>query len=390
MKKQGQATGASALIVIIALLIILYILFVPPEVREELLEDKEAGEVEEEEFNESRIILFEHPGRLEEAGDLENKQSLPSIYLTSIYENQLIERQQIIYLKNSWFTEKAETLEFDFPEPDLTKNNLLSFNVNQYEGRLIINLNDNLIYNKEIDQPSIEPIELPSKYLNEGENIIEFRVSGVGARFWASNEYVLEQVKITSDVKDISAQTANTTFLITTTELLKMEKAKLTYYPDCIPGQVNPLDIYVNSRLLVSTIPDCGSLHRKEFLPDRFVTGENELVFKTTKGSYLIRDLSITTYMREPTYPTYYFELSNAQMEEIERQGLNMSLKFLTTVFKNLEVSVNGAAIYIDTKEKTYEDDISNLVREGTNAIKITPLSSGIDILDFKVMINED
>jgi len=391
MNKKAQATGASALIAIITLLIVLYILFVPPEIREELLEDRVPAEVPpEEEFNESRVILFEHPGRLEEIEDLESRQSLPSVYLTSIYESKLIEQENIVQIRSGWFREKAEELEFIFPNPELTKNTLLSFNVNKYEERLIINLNDNLIYNNEIEQPSIPPIILPIKYLKEGTNMLEFRVSGVGGRFWATNEYVLEQVKITSDVKDISAQQAKTSFLITTNELINMEKMKLTYYPDCSPGTVNPLDIFLNGRLLVSSIPDCGSLHRKEFLPDRLVTGENELVFKTTKGSYLMRDVSLTSYMKEPTFPTYYFEFDEDQMEEIDRVGLNMSFKFLTTAFKNLEISVNGASIYIDTREKLYDEDISDLVREGTNAIKITPLSSGIDILDFKVMINED
>ncbi|MBW2995246.1 hypothetical protein KY312_02750 [Candidatus Woesearchaeota archaeon] len=387
--KRAQATGASALVAIIMILIIMYILFLPPESREELLEDKEAEE-EEEVFNESRVILFEHPGRLDEVDELENKQSLPSVYLSSIYENKLLEQENTIYIWNKWFSEKPFTLEFDFPAVENTKNTLLSFNVNQFKGRLIVNLNEKLVYNNEISQPSIAPIVLPAKHLKQGRNKLEFRVSGVGGKFWATNEYTLTQAKVTSDVKDISAQQAQTTFLITTSELLNMQKAKLTYYPDCSPGQVNPLDIYLNNRLLVSSIPDCGSLHRKEFLPDRLITGENELIFKTTKGSYLMRDVSITTYMEEPSYPTYYFELDDNQMEEIEDEGLNMTFKFLTTVFKNLEVSVNGRTIFIDTRDKTHEEDISDLVREGTNAIKITPLSSGIDILDFRVMINED
>lgn len=390
MRKNGQATGASALIVIIALLIILYILFVPPEIREQILEGNKTAEGGGLEANESRVILFEHPGTLEEIDRLENKQSLQSIYLTSVYESKLIEQEPVLQVRSSFLSEAPKTIEFDFPNPDLTKNTLLSFNANKYAGRLIIQLNDKLVYSNEIKQPSVAPIELPSKYLQEGLNKLVFRVSGVGIMFWATNEYILEQVKVTSDVKDTEAQQAQTTFLITTNELLNMQKAKLTYYPDCTRAQVNPLDIYLNGRLLVSSIPDCGSLHRKEFLPDRLITGENEILFKTTKGSYLLRDLSITTYTEAPTYPTYYFELDEKQMEEIDAEGLNMSFKFLTRAFKNLEVSVNGASIYIDTSEKEYEEDISDLVREGTNAIKITPLSSGIDILDFEVFIPED
>jgi hypothetical protein len=391
MLKRGQATGASALIAIMTILIILYILFVPPDVREQILEDEYDGVVDEEdeEYNKSRLILSEHPGRIEEIDDLEVKQSLPAVYLTSIYESKLIEQQNTIYLKNAWFSEKAEVLEFDFPNPELTKNTLLSFNVNQYEGRLVISLNEKLIYNNEIDQPSVAPVVLPDKYLKEGKNELEFRVSGVGARFWASNEYTLTEIKITSDVKDVEAQQAQTVFLITTKELLNMEKAKLTYYPDCSPGEVNPLDIYINNRLIVSSIPDCGSLHRKEFLPDRLITGENEILFKTTKGSYLIRDVSFTAYLEEPSLPTYYFELDEDEIDEIENEGLNMSMRFLSSGFKNLEISINGISLFVDTREKTYHDDISDLVREGTNAIKITPLSSGIDILDFKVVIND-
>ncbi|MBW3012058.1 cellulose biosynthesis cyclic di-GMP-binding regulatory protein BcsB [Candidatus Woesearchaeota archaeon] len=390
MKKRAQASGAGAatLVAIIAGLIVLYILFVPPETREKILEGDYGDSLEEEEEaaeNITRLIVLEHPGALTEVEDLKIKDSLPSVYLASVYETQAVDTKNTVYVRNSLFNEQLDTFDFEL-DSENTKNAILSFNVKKAEGRLVIKLNGNVIFNSEITQPSIEPIPLPAKYL-EDFNTLEFRVSG---SFFGANEYMLDKAKVTADIKDVGAQSAVTTFLVTTDELLNMDKVTLTYYPDCSPGEVNPLDITLNGRLLVSSIPDCGSLHKKEFLPDRLVTGENELVFKTTKGSYLMRDLSVTKYLEEPSYPSYYFELDKEQLKEINKTSLNMSFKFLTADFKNLEVSVNGATVFIDTKEKVYSEEISSLVRKGTNAIKITPKSSGIDILDFKVAIVEE
>jgi hypothetical protein len=391
--KKAQASGASALVAVMLILVVLYILFVPPDLREEILGENwtETGthNGDNTEFNASRVIVYEHPGRIEEISKLEIKQSLPSVYLTSVYENKLIDQENSVYVKSAWFGEQAAKVEFPFPAPNLTKNTILSFNVNKYGGRLLIYLNQKLIYNNEITQPSPAPITIPGKYLQEGNNEFEFRVSGVGLAFWSANEYSLAQVKLTADVKDTSKQVAETSFLVTTSELINMEKMTMTYYPDCSPGKVNPLEISLNDRLLVSSIPDCGALHKKEFLPERLVTGENAIVFRSTSGSYLMRDIAVISKLKAPTYPAYYFELSKDQMKEIKRTGLNMSMKFLSTEFKNLEISVNGGKVFIDTDKKSYFEDISDLVREGTNAIKITPLSPGIDILDFKVMIDE-
>lgn len=391
MKKRAQAsTGPSpaALVAIIAALIVLYILFVPPETRRAILEGNvtEGGNTIEEQGKENltRVILFEHPGQLTEVEKTTIKDSLPSVYLTSVYETKTVDTKNTVYVRNSLFSEQTDTFDFDI-DPENSKNVILSFNINKAKGRLLITLNDHIVYNSEITQPSIEPIPLPNKYLKD-KNTLLFRVSN---KIFGANEYSLEKAKVTADIKDITAQQASTTFLVTTDELLNMDKVSLTYYPDCSPGQVNPLDIVLNGGVLVSTIPDCGSLQKKEFLPNRLVTGENSLVFKTTKGSYLMRDIAINKYLKEPSYPSYYFELSRDQMEELNSTGLNMSLRFVGTNFRNIEVSVNSAIVYINTKEKTYSEDIATLVREGTNAIKITPKSSDIDILDFKVEINK-
>ncbi len=390
MRKRAQATGtsAAALVIIIAILIVLYILFVPPETRQLILEGNitEEGTIEEPSAHDNltRMIIFEHPGKLTEVEKTTIKDSLPSVYLTSVFETKTVDTKTTVYVKNSLFSEQTDTFDFDL-DAENSKNVILSFNIKKAVGRLIIKLNGNVVYNNEITQPSIEPIPLPNKYLKD-KNTLEFRVSD---KFFGSNEYSLEKAKVTADIKDVSAQQATTTFLITTDELLNMDKVSLVYYPDCSPGEVNPLDITLNGGLLVSSIPDCGSLHKKEFLPNRLMTGENIIVFKTTKGSYLMRDISINKYLKAPSYPSYYFEFSKDQIDEINDNGLNMSFKFVGTAFKNVEVSVNSAIVYVDTKDRTYSEDIRTLVREGTNAIKITPKSSDIDILDFKVEILE-
>ena len=73
-KRNGQSgSGAATLVAVIALLIVLYILFLPPDVRKDLLEEESDGPGGTG-TGSGRVVtnlLTDHPGRLEQIDKLE-------------------------------------------------------------------------------------------------------------------------------------------------------------------------------------------------------------------------------------------------------------------------------------------------------------------------------
>ena len=86
-KKRGQSSGAGAagLVAVIAGLIVLYILFLEPSEREELLDtDSDGNKISDRDSEEAEIIkilLDEEPGRLDYLKDDEFEINIPSFNL---------------------------------------------------------------------------------------------------------------------------------------------------------------------------------------------------------------------------------------------------------------------------------------------------------------------
>ena len=78
---------------------------------------------------------------------------------------------------------------------------VLSFSTPKHEGRLTITLNGVIIHENEVNTASPSPITLPKDLLKQNNNLV-FSVSGPGIEFWKSNEFIIDDMKITADVTD--------------------------------------------------------------------------------------------------------------------------------------------------------------------------------------------
>lgn len=385
MKKAQGAGGAAALVSIIALMIVLYILIIPAEERDLLLNDT-AEEGRTSKTIAEEILVFEHPGLLDYLKETEREHSIPSVNLYTETNAVSLKDIESIYIKNGWFAEKAHTLEFLTDDLENTNNILLSFNIKQTRGRLIIIFNGEELFNSPVALGNIEPLELPKKFLKK-TNLLELSVSGVGAAFWRLNEYNLEEVKVTADVTDVNKRTSENIFIVSSTEKENLDETRLRFLPDCLASEAGKLTININNKEVYSAVPDCGLPSTIPFLPEYIRSGENKITFSAAEGRYFVDYITIKSKLREIAYPLYYFELDEDQMEEINAGDSNVTLKieFVNGDNKRADIIINGHKAYMDTYDSEYERVIDVFVEEGNNYVQIQP-KTVINIVNLKVM----
>ena len=393
-KAQGtNAASATGFIALVVGLIILYVIFLPPEERAELLGENKTVEEEDEgisEGEEESILLLEYPGRLDYLKEKEYEHDISPFYLYKTINAQELDTINPFIIRHGLFDEAKKEVPFRISDLKNTENVLLSFTAKQHKGILTIKLNNVNIFESEITTSNPKPITLKKDYL-EGNNILEFSVSGTGIRFWSTNVYSLDDIKIVGDVADISKQESKNIFFISENEKLNLERAKLRFLPQCKPEDAGKLDVLINYQEVFSGIPDCGGINVYSFSTNVLHKGDNNIVFKTDKGSYLIEQIKVQTSLRELTYPTYYFEVNETAFERIKSGSYDakLALEFVDDKKdKIMNLNINNRMIYVDTDEAKYHKNIGDYVREGNNFIKIEPLSM-LDIVELKVRLEK-
>ncbi|PIN69446.1 hypothetical protein COV93_05520 [Candidatus Woesearchaeota archaeon CG11_big_fil_rev_8_21_14_0_20_43_8] len=392
--KKGQTGGGAASVVaLLAGLLLLYILFLPPDIREELLEgnvtSNSTGSTSTADKND-RIILSESPKRLDYFSENEVEHNIADIRLFSKTSGSKILEKNDIHLKKSWFAEEKKSIDFDVKDLDNVDKVLLSFTASTYDGRVQITLNGNEVFNKEITSSIVDPIKIKTDYLTEGTNTIEFNVADVGFSFWKVNEFQLSTIMITADVTDTSSKDAKTSFRLSDEEYDNLETAKFKYFVDCLSGEEGVLTTTVNGRQIVSAVPECGSTSPPYDVTDYVVKGQNTIEFSIDKGSFSIYHIQVNTELEDPVNPLYYFELSAREYQDIKGPDAQAVLNFTfldNDKWKNAKIVINGHTTYISTREATEGIDLEPYLFAGNNAIEIIPEKT-IDIIKLVVMLD--
>ena len=387
----ANAGSAAVLILIIMIVIILYVLFIPSSEREDLLRGNVTKEKEKKEIKENESVLLEvSPGRLDYISEREYEHTIPSFYLYKTTNAVEIKKINPFIVRNAVFDRKSYNLTFFIKDLENTNNAVLSFQAKRHSGVLAIRLNGNTIFESGITSFNIEPISLPKEFLEE-QNTLEFSVSDVGWRFWSSNEYQLENIRIIGDVTDVSGQESKNVFYVTSIENNNVERAFVKYSPECSPDSAGRLDVFINNQFVFSGIPDCGILNTHEFAPDLLLEGSNNIVFKTDKGSYLIDLIQVKTELKETPYVVYYFEINASQYDDILHDELDVNLTFEFVDeedFKEATLIINGHKTELYTKERIYSKIIDAYVQEDNNALKIIPKET-LDIVTLRVKLED-
>jgi hypothetical protein len=388
-RKGDTGSGAASLVLLIALIVIVYVLAVDPEVRQEILSDPTDSVVEGSRVSVSEGLLLDtQPGNLATLKSNTITRNINGIRIEAKKRNIVPLKDRSVFASAGIFSEDPFQLKFplDFPEnSDLS----LSFNARKREGRLVITLNDNVVFNDEMKGTTPNPINLPREQLREN-NVLEFRVSGPGFAFWRANRYLLEGVSVAGSFVDETELEGSRSFLVLNgNELLNTEKLTLEYSVVCLSEtDQGRLIVKVNENILSDTVPLCGDRVRQDFLPDKLNTGDNKLTFIATSGKYVIEPLKIIFNFKESANTEYVFELSEEAFNNINGTDKTVELlvEFAGDSHKSLTINVNGNPIHIDQAGKSVSENIQAHLRKGKNYVNLEPRSSDITLLSLKVL----
>ncbi|MFH2020807.1 MAG: hypothetical protein ABIJ34_05300 [archaeon] len=397
MQSKGQLTNpnpqsmVALLIFIIGLALVFYIMWLPPADRADLLEQNRTYPGDG--TKDSVIVLItKEPGRLSNIAEDEITRDLPSFNLFTRTDASNLVDLSSVYIKKSLYEEQTRNLTFDISDIENTDNFILSFSASKRNGILTIILNGDIIFSNEVQTPSPSPIRF-SKDLLKDVNTLVFKVSGPGIEFWKSNEFILENVKITADITDKSSQENKQTFVVTQQEKENLQFFDMRFIADCKAINSGPLEIYLNKRLIYSSVPDCGEKIQVPSVDStRIREGENDLLFRTEKGNYLLYSIETKMKLRQPVFPTYFFSLDQEKYDKIKsgEADLNLTLAFPNSIDnKKGVVLINDYIQEIETYEANYNRLINSFIREGNNAIEIRPKVEKIDILELNVIFAE-
>lgn len=383
-KAQG-GLNAAILVAIIAGLIILYIVFLPSAEREKIIQEKPSKSATGEE--QPNVLLKAFPGALSTSGSLEDEKSIPNIFLVETTNAKELEKINPFIVRNGWFDKKTKRTDFSLEDPDNTDNVVVSFTAKKRKGILTIKLNGVTIFENELASNIAEPVSLDSKLLQK-TNSLEFSVSSVGTKFWTTNEYSLENVRIIGDITDISKQESTNIFTLSGSEFASMDRATLKFIPYC--GNVNELgtlDIFINNKKLFSSVPVCDNSYKQSIPKSALNDGENNIVFKTTKGSYSVEQVRISLEFKESAVKTYFFEIDSKTFSQIRNddKDAELSIKFVEDkVNKRAKLDVNGHVETIETDKALFVKNIDTRVSEGNNFVRLEPLED-FEVVELKI-----
>lgn len=412
---RGQsASSAAILVAIIGAIIILYILFLPPGEREQLLFGDEGvpgpggGSYQgggQGVFTQRGplSLLTAVPGTLRQQRFPTEEHDIPSATIFTKIETEEIKHIDSAIVKAGVFSSKDVAVDFQASKQGMT-NYLLSFNVRQTgEGPLRILLNGRLIYERPLAEGTPSPIALPMDYIEDGTNTIRLETDSAGMAFWKANAYVLGNILVSADRIDQSGSVSQQTFSMQERELQSMESAELRFVPECDPRKAGRLTVQLNSRTvqdgqnstmevpntLYTGFVDCGVLFKTDVPREHLRVGENRLLFASQGGQYIVDRIKLIVNLKEQDYPVYYFNLDPELYDSLDlgQGALRMTVRFADfRQEKRGEVVLNGFVQSFQTQEYVYQALIDpGIVVPGPNTIQIIPHVDRLDIAELRV-----
>ncbi|HIH04624.1 TPA: hypothetical protein HA281_01415 [Candidatus Woesearchaeota archaeon] len=386
--RKAQGMGAAALVAIIAGLIFLYILFLPSVDREDLLQsDTEKKSVSAED----RVLLLENVGQLSVGEDLETRKDIPNVFLFETTNAKELARENPFVVRKGWFDTQKKDMMFSLSDLANTENVLLTFNIKSQKGGLTIMLNGHTIFESEVGAGNVEPIKLDKSLLQQ-QNTLTFAASPVGLKFWRTNEYALEAIRVVGDITDKSKQESQNVFTLSNDEYENLKDADLRFIPYC-SGQtrVGALDISVNNRNIFSAVPVCEDPYKQKLPSGILNQGQNTVVFRTSSGSYSVEQIFLDFEYDKTTSKTYFFEVNDTHFNDIvdSKESVVLTLNFVDDdKDKRGVLDVNGHLQSFDQTGRTYSKTINSFLKRGNNYIRIEP-ETELNIIDLRVEVQK-
>jgi hypothetical protein len=377
-QKRGQegADGVYILLILMGLFIVLYVVLLPPADRASLL--NETTSTSPGSAPAKSVLLSESPGMVYAATSKEQTISIEPLKLFSKEELSSSLLVKSLAVSRNLIKNNYKNIYFDLDDlQDLKKVELL-FLIKESKGPISIYLNNKLIYEGVLSSSDL-PLELPLNYL-QNKNKLELRSASPGLKIFSSNYYLLQDVTLLKTLKKENKRVSRV-FAIAEDVGQNINRATLNYVINCNRVDQNPrLTVYLNSRKVFSDLISCSYLDERRIVLTKDVLnvyGRNRLEFEIDNGDIEIKDIKLKAKLRSSMYPSYSFDISNALWDKLEsgESSLVLRLKFGTTGRKRANLYIQDEKIGIDTTSGVYVRDITSMVDNGANVIKLVPLN---------------
>ena len=387
MKKSQTSAGSIAVFVILlALFMVLYLLFLPPKDRANLLGENKTSEDTNGNNGgttaSGNVLLTQSLGLLKPFEKETSTHEIDSVQLFLKDEPMTEDLATSISVSKSMFSTETKQLRFNID--DLTNLNkvTLFFLVTQAKGELIIELNNIEIFNGKAS--GLQDVTLPLGVLKES-NTLTFRVSS--ASFFSKNVYSLNNIKLRESFELTNTKELRS-FVLTASET---GDADLNFFVFCNSAPIGSrLRIFANDEEVFNNVISCISTEKTvEINADDLKEGTNSLLFEIDKGDFLLNDIELKVKLEEGGGKTYKFSLTEKQLNALLDGGdeIKLLMNFNDDKQKSATININGNEFTLDTKDLDYERFITSLVKEGNNFIRITPSNEfTVDLLEVKII----
>src|SRR3989344_5928160 len=347
--------------IVILILILIYMLLIPKAAIEDLLAgielkntygDERTSDYRFDDRNgydygsgrDGNTLLVVSPGRVFPRTTETEVRTLPSIPLskTSVTDRQMLSNS--LRVSRSLFSNNEREIVFNLDENKLNDLSLF-FRVDDSRGRLNIFLNDNLVYSGDADSGDL-PIKLPVSLLRSTNRLI-FELSSRGT-FLTSDYFELDDVELIKKNKlETNAQSRR----------FNVDKDKL--------GNDNELRFFV----------DCKELKEANFSVDQ--------------GNYVLEDVKLVLDLKEGNQPIYYFNVDKDELDNeftVKLDLLEIEDDDADIEGKRAEFLINSGRFSMFTERDVFEKDISDLIVQGENYIKVLP-KNDFEIVNLQVVM---
>jgi hypothetical protein len=388
--KRGQAGNIATLISLIALFMLVYILLLPQEARDDLLQRNEAPNVGGGLNNENSLLLFSK--NIGELTPLRQSKgiihTIAGVNLYSDTKNEILTLANDIKFSRSVTNDNSQVLDFpiDFPKDVLRAE--LYIIVDEAEGDLIIVLNGREIFNSDVLDNSQEVINLPLNLLKE-INVLEFKSQSPGSQFWKINSHDLREVRLRKQA-EVKNRESLRVISIPASELRDLEKSILSFSVFCSQDERDKLNVKVNQAVVYSDVPFCN-LKRSEIEIDRdFVnSGNNNLLFES-EGDYIIEEVEWQSLLRGQRASEYAFDIKNKDYRDVRRGKGEVYALFefaLSDNRKTFDFYINDEKFEVNTLNDDFTIVISDYLEDGSNLMKLRPRNS-FELIDLRIELD--
>jgi len=388
MNKKGQdGKGVAILLLLIALFMVLYILLLPPEQRDYLLNDTIGGSTKGEDFN-PKIVLIENPGYVNPNKESSVRHDLSSINLFIKSEPTSKKLADNLEISKSIINNKPYVLTFDVDDKSNLKDMILFFSVEDSKGNLIVRLNNNIIYDGKTK--SAETIKLPINFIKE-DNTLEIRSSSPGLFFWRKNFYILNNIGI-KETYQLTNPKEERIFSIPKYEITSLSNAKLIYQYYCsdLEKDLTTLKIFLNEKNILDKLTGCsGGSESVEIDKTYFKEGNNQIEFVIGEGDFQFSNVYIESELKEKVYPVYHFEIDEDDFDFLQSGDAEARLRISMNedIRKRVSILINNKEINVDTNENEFSREITSYVENGDNILRIIPQNTFyLDELEIKLL----